>query len=395
MIPKPLRPLLLLSAVSRLGDQLLYVAMPLLVLAETGQPAYAILAAAARGLPYVISPFIGAVVDRYPLRTVYVAAQLIQAVAIGAIPLLKGQPSIVLLLLMISGVGGVCSSLLNFYKLIPLWTPQEQIEAAIGRFVALTDAVKVVGPLVAISIVLSIGAPAAIYADAVSFLVAALGIAFILPATQKSEVRRTSLAQDLKEGFRYFKGSPEIRRLTTAMSLSNLGIGALEVLLLTTLTHSMQIPVAQASLALSVGACAGLAGSGLTRKIFPRLGTTQRITVWLALAGVGALCLTVPHPLMFVLGFVVISFATSASNVITIAYRQSTIPSELQGRVNSIIRMFISGAVPISGILLAALGTYTLGVSQTQFVALMCILAVIVWQFGASGERQNMWTKTS
>jgi uncharacterized membrane protein len=47
------------------------------------------------------------------------------------------------------------------------------------------------------------------------------------------------------------------------------------------------------------------------------------------------------------------SAALGFSNVASITYRQQAVPTELAGRVNAVIRMFITGAVPLSGFIYA------------------------------------------
>jgi hypothetical protein len=61
------------------------------------------------------------------------------------------------------------------------------------------------------------------------------------------------------------------------------------------------------------------------------------------------------------------------------AYRQHEIPSELSGRVNAVIRMFMTGAVPVSALLLGLTANLS-GSLQVFFpVTVTALLAASLW----------------
>ncbi|MFG2434642.1 MFS transporter [Streptomyces sp. NPDC048508] len=96
----------------------------------------------------------------------------------------------------------------------------------------------------------------------------------------------------------------------------------------------------------------------------------------------GAIGLLMPAPLAMVASFAVLSFGEGGVNATTIAYRQREIPSEFAGRVNTIIRTFVTGAIPISALALGATASHA-GTGWTFAPATAaCLAAVTLWWIG-------------
>jgi MFS family permease len=370
--------LILIAGVSKLGDQLLYLAIPVLLLQNAGSMSLAVLAIAARATPYIISPILGLIIDRYNLRSVYIIAQLIQAVTIGLIPLFIGNNAMILLLLCLSGVGGVLASLLNLYKIIPQIAPEDKLEYFIGRFSGVTDVARVLGPYVGGLAVLAFGAKLAVLIDAATFAVEAIFIGLLVKSTRPVQAAQNFVAM-LKQGFKHFVRSADLKALAGTMALSNLGIGVIETLMLASLIGIWGVPLQGATIIMSLGALAGLVGSVVTVKVFAQAPTTQRILFWQCVTVLGAVAINVPSTWVRSLGYALIVGATSASNVITIAYRRSTIPEALQGRVNANIRMIISGAIPLSGVVHAHYTKTPLSDWPMLLVLVFTVLSAAVW----------------
>lgn len=371
--------LVALNAISKFGDTLLTLALPFLYLQSTGDAGLALAALSFRALPYLIAPFLGELADRFETRTVYFWAQVVQAVFIGLLPWALHHPALGLLLLTLSGIGSVLAGLLNYYKLIPRLVPAEDLERAIGVFTSASDTAKLLGPLVGGVLLGLLGARMALYLDALTFLLSAVGVSLIVPASQVTAQGASSVWTSLQEGFQYFKQSAEMKALALTMSLANLGVGVLTSMMVTFFADVESLHANTVGALVAAAGVAGLLGSRFTHKILPGRPLTQRVLLWQVVSLVASLLLVLPWTAMRVLGFCVLTFAMSASNVITIAYRQQTIPERLQGRVNANIRLFITGALPVSGLLFAWL-TRQFGLPVSLLgVPVCCLLALGAW----------------
>ncbi len=73
---------------SGLGNAVVMITIPWLILETTGSPAFAGVVAAAASLPgLVISPLAGWMIDRFDRRAVSIAADLLSALSVIAFPL--------------------------------------------------------------------------------------------------------------------------------------------------------------------------------------------------------------------------------------------------------------------------------------------------------------------
>ncbi|MFC6590710.1 MFS transporter [Deinococcus lacus] len=171
----PFNVLVILGTISKFGSSLFVLALPLLFLKETGNPALALMALSVQAVPYLISPLLGEVVDRYDSRTVYSVAQLMLGLGTLLIPFFVHQPALIFVLLIFSGMGSVLAGLLNYYKLIPQLVPEAELERAIGTYMSVTDTAKLVAPLVGGLLITALGAKVAIFIDALTFFLMAGG----------------------------------------------------------------------------------------------------------------------------------------------------------------------------------------------------------------------------
>ena len=86
---------------------------------------------------------------------------------------------------------------------------------------------------------------------------------------------------------------------------------------------------------------------------------------------------TVIVPLL-ILSQLLFGFGFTTYNIGQVSLRQSVTPDHLQGRVNAVMRVVLTGTVPIGALLGGALGE-TIGLRPTLFVAVTGELLAIVW----------------
>lgn len=381
----PFTALIVLGTVSKFGNALFALALPILFLTEAKSPALAVMALSIQAVPYLISPVLGEVIDRYDSRQVYFVAQLILGVCILLIPFVLESPAAIFALLMFSGVGGVLAGLLNYYKLIPSLVPEEQLESAIGTYMSVTDTAKLAGPVAGGVLIAVLGPSLAVTFNALTFFLSAVGILFILKPSPPVQRLHRPWLPSLHEGFRFFMRSRDLKFLAGTMAVSNLGTGILDSVFITALTDLHGAPVTLTGLALTAGGVAAILGSKLTYRILPGATLGRRILVWQGVMLAAALLFVLPSAWLLTLGFCLGLFSTSASNVITIAYRRKTIPEHLQGRVNANVRMFITGALPVAGLLFGFVAHQSGVMTSLYLVPLFSLLSLVIWAIYALG----------
>ncbi|MGI9612044.1 MAG: MFS transporter [Acidimicrobiales bacterium] len=157
--------------------------------------------------------------------------------------------------------------------------------------------------------------------------------------------------RELAEGFAWLWRHPFLRSLAIALGALN-GLFAM--------TEAVQVLFVQEVLGLgalgfgAIGAAAalgGVAGSFAAPRVSAVLGQSRALLTTVAAGIVGpALIAAFPTLPVVVAIFFGLSFTAVVWNVITIALRQTLIPDELLGRVNSVYRFFGWGMIPIGAL---------------------------------------------
>jgi MFS family permease len=365
------------ALVSKLADQLLLFAIPLAVLATSHSIGEAVVAFAVRGAAYAVSPLLGMLIDAFDRRDAYIWAQIYQGACVALAAIVLHHVYLVALLVLLSGLGGVVSSISSFYVLVPSLVTEDRLSKAVSRFGALIEVAKVAGPLVAGSLVLLAGGTSAILVNSGIYLVSA-GVAVLLPRIARPVAEPTSAMQGLRAAFSWIRRSPGTMALIASMALSNLGVGALDTIFITLLADAGVSPW-WVGVVIGAGALGGAVGVWSAHLILPRRSFEQRILFWEAFIILGVATMGAPQVPLKVAGYVLACACMGASNFNSIRFRQESIPAALTGRVNSVIRMFIAGAIPVSGVLYAGVAQWT----QVRFhwipVIGLSILGSAVW----------------
>ncbi|MER5639474.1 MFS transporter [Kitasatospora sp. NPDC002227] len=367
------------SAVSTAGNTFLYVAIPLALLQSTDSPLLAVLSVAAQNVPYLLASLLGPFIDRFDRRVLFAGAELVQGAAVAVIPvaLWHGRTAAVFLALFVIGLANVVSDVAGDYGLIPMLVPAERLDRASSRFTSLLLAARFVGPALAGVIIAGLGSTWALELDAATFGLTALTTLAMPYAPQ--EPAESSLVKMLKEGVAFFRSRADLRRLTLVTALYNVGAGALESTLLTVGRSDWEWSARELGLAMSVAAVAAAVGAWLAPRALVGDDRRRQLSVCLGICGIGTLGLLTPWPLLTVTGFAVLCLGEGGINAATMGYRQQAIPDHLSGRVNAVIRTFITGAVPVSSLLLGF--TVSLGHQALVFapVTIAVGAAYLLW----------------
>jgi MFS family permease len=230
--------------------------------------------------------------------------------------------------------------------------------------------------------------------DAVSFAAAAGLIATIggtfRPIKASVEADEPSRFRDeLREGFVWLWSHSLLRPMAIILGLMN-AIGFLTeatyILFTQEVLHATPFIFAALATGYAIG---GIVGSLAGPAIRKRIGVGP--SLWLCL-GIGALTFTVTGlssswVLPWVMGFI-FSIVAALWNVITVSLRQSLIPHELLGRVNSVYRFFAWGMMPVGALiggLLVSQGTHHTSRENAlrlpYFVA--AVASALLFAFGA------------
>jgi predicted MFS family arabinose efflux permease len=168
---------------SRTGDQLTTIALLWFVLDLTGSGAAVGLVLLCAGLPPVVTgPLLGRVLDRWPVRRVMVADNVLRAVLVGAIPALHWLGHLdlpVLCGLSVAAGALVPATDVGVRVVLPRLVDEDELEHA-NALLSIGDQVSaLVGPACGGLLVGLVGAPPVLLLDAVSFLAMAAALLIV------------------------------------------------------------------------------------------------------------------------------------------------------------------------------------------------------------------------
>lgn len=341
---------------SNLGDGIFLVALPLLTAELTRDPTAVAGVAVAQGLPWLAFSLVaGALVDRLDRRRVMWITDVARAalVAALAVAVVLDAHSVPLLYVVAFGLGLAETLFDNASQaILPALVPGSRLEAANGRlFTAQTLTNDFVGKPVG-GLLFAAGASLPFWADAATFVVAALLIALV-PGRYRS--MRTgpprSLRSDIAEGVGWLFRHPVLRTLAALLGVVNLAATASTATFVLFAQELLGVDGAGFGVLLATFAVGALLGGLVAERVTRRLGTSA--TILGAGVGFGVISLAIAPlssavavgVLTAVMGLLVVLW-----NVVTVSLRQAIIPDELLGRVNSVYRFLGWGAIPIGGL---------------------------------------------
>jgi len=364
---------------STLANWQLGIVIPLLVLERTHSAATALFTFALRGAAYAVSPLIGAVIDRFDQRTVFALAQFQQAVCIALLVLSPGS-WVAGVLLLLSGAGAVATTITSQFVLVPKFIDAESRDTVVAKLMSALELTRVAGLLMGGAAISWQGPTFSLLMVVALYALAGL-ISLLLPNVVPP-APEAGLFANLGLGFRWL-AKRDILWLVVTMGAVNLSIGQLEAVLVTVFDQK-GISALMTSGLLAVGLTASAAASRLTPHFLPSWSAERRILLS-QLVVLGAMCLiATPLVVLSASGYVVLSFAIGFNNVVSITYRHNLVPVEIAGRVNSVIRMVITGAVPASGLLYSGASRFD---GFAFWLPALVILAVAVTAWGVHSFR--------
>ncbi len=379
------------STISNLGDGVAMIAYPWLATALTRNPLLIALVGVVQRLPWLLFSLpAGVITDRYNRRTLMMSASAVRAaltlgvamVVLGAQDSLPGpdvlsnadlgfdtRVGLYLVVLAATALLGIGEVLYDnaAQTFMPSIVESDQLEKANGRLWSTEQIANTFAgpPLGALLIAVTFSLP--FFVDAVTFAVAAVLIALIPTATRTPPPRvqdRKPWRTELAEGFGWLWRHDLLRPMAIILGLLNaIGMMTASVFVLFA-QEVLDTSATEFALVSTGGAVGGIIGGWSASSISRRIGTGPSLWLTLIVGGISTAAIGFANWWPFVwMMFAVYMLLGVLWNVITVSLRQTIIPDELLGRVNSVYRFFAWGMMPIGAIaggLIVAVGDTTL-----------------------------------
>ncbi|MGI5283910.1 MFS transporter [Nonomuraea polychroma] len=358
------RNLFVAGAVSQLGSQISYVALPLLAVTVLGAGAgeVGLLAALGTLTVLVLGLPAGAWVDRVRRRPVMIASDLLRAGALLSVPvawwggwLSMGQLYAVAVLV---GAGTLVFDVASM-ALVPALVGRERLTSANSLLVGMGAGMDIAGRSMAGVLVQVAGAPVAVLADALSYLWSAAWLRRV-PEPPTTLERREPIGRQISAGVRFLFRDRVLVAALVQGTMANLAFPLCSVLLPVLLVGELGYPEWVLGAYLAVGGLGALAGSSFAHMIGRRLGTGR--ATWLVSLATAPASLMIPFldrgPWLWAAAaaWFVVAFRTGVNNVLLVSLRQRVTPDAMLGRMTATMRLLLMGAVGLGGLLAGALG---------------------------------------
>ena len=383
------------QTVSEMGSAITQLALPLtaVVLLKATTFEVGLLTSAATLAFAVIALPAGALVDRRPKRRVMIACDVARLLIVGSVPVTWAVGVLTLgQLYAVAVTAGVCTVFfdVSYQSYVPALLRQERLVDANGKLGASQSFAQLVGPGLGGGLVGAFGAPWAMAADALSYLVSVVslfGIRIREPGEQPGADpagARSGLRAEIAEGLRFVVRDPILRKIVACTGTANLFSAiatAVEILFLIRVLH---VRPAYTGLLFAIAAVGGVAGGAASGRIAKRVGSARVIWFSILVLGAPSFLPALAEPgwsvALYPIGFAFSFFASVVYNVAQVSYRQALCPPRLMGRMNAAVRWIVWGTLPLGGVIGGALGT-AIGIRPTLWIGFAGTWAAGLWVY--------------
>ena len=328
----------LAATLGRVADEMLPIAVVLLVLDRTGSPALAGATVAASSLPTMLTgPVLGAWLDRTRHRRSALAAnQLLLATALLAMLAAVGRSPgwVVPALAMVGGIGAPMLTG-GITSMIPLLAPPALLPRANALEAVSFGGAAVLGPALAAAVAARSGPAAAVALEAAIALLGLLAIARMRPVPRPAgdDAGATTLAAAVRAGLAHLARTPVLRGVTLTTSVA-MGAQGLLPIALPLLSERLGAGRGAGGYLFAAVELGGIAGALVVGRIGAAWQPRRVVLGGIALVGLGTAGIALAPSFPAALAVAAASgLAAGPSFAALFAVRQRWSPADLRGQI--------------------------------------------------------------
>ena len=379
------------QGISELGSQVSLLALPTVAILVLGATPFQVgLLAACETLAFpVLGLVAGVYVDRLPRRPIMIACDVGRLLALASVPVafalgVLSMPQLYAVAL-ITGVGTVFFDV-AYQSYLPALIPRADLIEGNTKLQVTGSVAQMAGPALGGFLIQLLGPARAVAADAATFLVSVVSLAWIRraepsPAPAK-ESGRGGFFAEMWEGIQVVFGNSTIWKIAGSTSTSNLGSNLFFAVFLIFLYRILHLSPGTVGVIFAAGAVGGLLGALTAAWIPRRIGLGPTLFVTMLVSGLSMILIPLAQygfaiPLLFASMFVT-SFVIPVYNINQVSLRQAIVPDRLQGRMNATVRTIIWGTNPIGAFIGGIIGS-TYGIVPALYAGIAVSLLAGFW----------------
>ena len=372
------------NGASSIANAIVMILIPWLVLQRTGSAASAGLVVAAASLPgIVMSPLVGAAIDRFGRRLVSIVSDILSALSVAAFPLVALVQDLTLPWLLALAVLGATFDPAGYTarkSLLPDVSAASgyPLDKLNGMHEGIFGVGWAIGPALGAVLIGVIGPVETFWLPFGLFVVAILAIVALRVGDAGQEARKASgeeaigAWQGLLLGARVLWQDKALRAITVALMVLAAVYLPTESVVLPAYFEGLDEPTSLGIIVsvMSLGTIVGAFGYGWLSNRFTRYQLARVVLIGTAISIV-PLALLPPLPIMIVAGLL-LGLAWGPFSPLMNTLVQRRVPADVQGRVYG-VQMSLFYAAPPVAFLITGWGVETFGV-QATYLALAGVL---------------------
>ena len=379
------------QGISELGSQVSLLALPTVAILVLGATPFQVgLLAACETLAFpVLGLVAGVYVDRWPRRPIMIACDVGRLLALASVPVafalgVLSMPQLYAVAL-ITGVGTVFFDV-AYQSYLPALIPRADLIEGNTKLQVTGSVAQMAGPALGGFLIQLLGPARAVAADAATFLVSVVSLAWIRraepPPAPAKESGRGGFLAEMWEGIQVVFGNSTIWKIAGSTSTSNLGSNLFFAVFLIFLYRILHLSPGTVGVIFAAGAVGGLLGALTAAWIPRRIGLGPTLFVTMLVSGLSMILIPLAQygfaiPLLFASMFVT-SFVIPVYNINQVSLRQAIVPDRLQGRMNATVRTIIWGTNPIGAFIGGIIGS-TYGIVPALYAGIAVSLLAGFW----------------
>ncbi|KAA2267204.1 MFS transporter [Solihabitans fulvus] len=368
------------QSTSLLGDQFMVVALPLLAVTVLGTSnAQAALLPFALFLPFLpLGLPAGAILDRLRRRPTLIVCDTIQAACFLTVALLAWRHLLPFwLLMLLVGVSG-CTTVffqVAYNSYLPtLFADPRNLHRGNARLFFSESVSRSLGPVLAGPLIQFFGVVAAVFVNGVTravSVVSLLGIRHREERPPAVERERGWLVREIREGLRFVFGHPLLEPVLSCGSVYVLFLSMIDAIIVLYCKDVLHLNASWIGLVVGAAALGFPVGNMLSGRLIERWGTPRTLVFGAFVSVTGIVLMPIAgsagSAVGLVAGSIVHGVGEGSFGPTSLTLRQTVTPQGLLGRVNSVQRFLLWGAVPV-GSLFASLSIKLAGLSWAMWI---------------------------
>ncbi|GAB2609832.1 MFS transporter [Pseudactinotalea suaedae] len=328
---------------TNVGDSALYLSVAVWVKDLSGSDAAAAIVFAALGLATLTGPLMGHLVDTFARRRLMVTGNLIGAVVVASMLLVRGPEQIWLIYLVIFGYGtlGVLTGAAQSALLRDM-LPDADLASGNGMLSTIDQALRLISPLIGTAMYVALGPHSVVLLTIACFLLTAVLLLAVKVAESPSEPSTESFSRQVWAGFRHVVATPVLGPLTLLVTIAFSATALLNVAAFPVIEQGLGLQTSALGVLVSVQGIGAVLGGASSATAIGRLGEVRTFSIGLALLALGTATMLTSSVVVVAGGMAVLGFGVTWTVVAFVTVRQKVTTPRMQGRTAAATMMSIN-----------------------------------------------------